>query len=98
VPFQIPPDMVIGQVEFSEGGLSGLAVCNQFGGRYRAASSGQIQIQSLYTTEMGCGNGWDRLEERLYAGLSGAQRWTVTDRGTLRLEGRGTEVVLRRNL
>ena len=96
IPFQIPPDMVIGQIEFAETTLGGLAVCNTFGGEYRAAPDGTMAVQNVYATEMACGEDGLGLEQRLFSAMDAAEHWEVEEGGSLRFWSGDAEVVFTR--
>jgi hypothetical protein len=75
--------------------VNAVADCNSFGARVIPAGAG-FTISDGAATEMGCDSERLAFDERLFAAVGKARRWSALSAGGVRLEGAGEPLVLRR--
>jgi heat shock protein HslJ len=83
------------RLHFREQWVSAAADCNSFGARLTRTRAG-FTISGAAATEMGCDRDRRAFEERLFAAVAGARRWSALPGGRVRLEGAREPLVLRR--
>lgn len=82
-------------LNFREEWVSASADCNAFQARVTRVGSG-FTISEGSATEMGCGRARQAFDDRLFAAVGKARRWTALPGGRIRLEGTGEPLLLRR--
>ena len=75
--------------------MSAAADCNSFGARVTRTRTG-FTVSEGAVTEMACDPERMAFDERLFAAVGKARRWTALPGGRIRLEGAGEPLVLRR--
>ena len=83
------------RLHFREEWVSAAADCNSFGARVTPGRAG-FTISEGAATEMGCDPERMAFDDRLFAAVGKARRWTALAQGRIRLEGAGEPLVLRR--
>ncbi len=83
------------RLHFREDHVSAAADCNRFGARVRPAGTG-FTVSEGAATEMGCDPERLAFDDRFFAAVAGARRWTALPGGRIRLEGAGEPLLLRR--
>lgn len=83
------------RLHFREEWVSAAADCNSFGARVIRTGTG-FTLSEGAATEMACGPERMAFDERLFAAVGKARRWTALPGGRIRLEGAGEPLVLRR--
>lgn len=83
------------RLHFREQWVNAVADCNSFGARLIPAGSG-FTVSDGAATEMGCDPERQAFDDRLFAAVGKARRWTALPGGRIRLEGDGEPLVLRR--
>lgn len=71
-----------------DGSLSGSGGCNQYSGSFRTDGD-RITVRDLASTMMACEAPLMAREQAFSAALGGATSWSLTEQGSLRLEGAG---------
>lgn len=83
------------RLDFHENWVSASAGCNSFGARVIRAGTGLI-VSGGAATEMACDDDRMAFDNRLFAAVGKARRWTALPGGRVRLEGGGEPLMLRR--
>jgi heat shock protein HslJ len=73
--------------------FAGRAVCNGYGGRNVATGKGEVEINVVQSSAVGCGTEGDRLERDYYDALQEAAAYRVRD-GRLEIRDQNGEEVL----
>jgi heat shock protein HslJ len=90
-----PPAARRARLHFREQWVNASADCNSFGARITPAGAG-FTVSDGAATEMGCDPERLAFDDRLFAAVGKARRWTAMPGGRIRLEGAGEPLVLRR--